>query len=385
MNGKHHKSIVGPRLLNLASLDDVAISTLHIWLSLGLILTRWVTLKCQIMDGNAATSELRGISLEEEDEEEEEQEEQEEEGEEEEGGDTSDAEENVEDDMTPEMMRRRLEVAEFEAVWTLQAKKVADMEADAKIVEEAIEEKAFMKKRIYHVLNDKSRELENLVKKRFKGGRSNRRFKRCNDFCLLSKFDPQPASVPCTTCHKDMHLECGLFKLDEETGKSVCHSCSSDNSKQHLEDAILNVTAVINDDMDKVRKMEADVNLEKLDLQRKESSVKQYMGPHEREFERILEEEIGVARQEHFTGCWVGNHIDKIIHLAHLISPVLSDLPEDKENFDNYVNVLKRLHPLTKARRFLTDDELDEVEECCTQIGHLYPKTFKPASITPKV
>ena len=388
LNGKYHKSIVGPRLLNLASLDDVAVSILHIWLSLGLILTRWVTLKCKIMDGNAATSELQTISLDldsgaEDDDEDEENEEEEEEEEEE--GDTSDVEENVQDAMTPEMIRRRLEIAEFEASWTLQAKKVADMEADAKMVEEGIEEKTFLKTRIYYVLNDKAKELEGLVKKRFKGSRSNRRFKSCSDMCLLTKFDLQPATVACTTCQKDMHLECGLFKLDEETGDVLCHSCSSYNSKQHLEEAIFNVTAVINEEMEKVRKMEADVNLERLDLQQKEACVKQYIGPHEREFERILEEEIGVARQEHFTGCWVGNHIDKIIRLAHLISPVLADLPEDRENYDNYVNVLKRLHPLTKARRFLSEEELDEVEQCCTQIGHLYPKTFKPASITPKV
>ena len=48
-------------------------------------------------------------------------------------------------------------------------------------------------------------------------------------------------------------------------------------------------------------------------------------------------------------------------------------------------HILRRLHYLTKAKRWLTEEEVKEIEELCQKIGHLYPRIFRPVSITPKL
>ena len=165
----------------------------------------------------------------------------------------------------------------------------------------------------------------------------------------------------------------------------MCHACTNTDTKKYQEERMEKLVQYGSEKLQHVKKLWSKLNTEKLELERKESSFKEYIGPTEKEFERILEHEIGVSRQEFHTGCWVGGHVIKIIMKSHLISRVLDKLPTDKENFDELCDVLKTLLPLTTAKRFLTEEELQSIETCCHKIGVLYPKTFQPCSITPKI
>ena len=63
-NGKNFNSVIAPRLYMVRCLEDVAVSVLHCWLALGLILTRWMTVQCRILDGNATHEQLVDVSRE---------------------------------------------------------------------------------------------------------------------------------------------------------------------------------------------------------------------------------------------------------------------------------------------------------------------------------
>ena len=404
LNGKYHNSIIAQRLLNLRSMDDLAVSTLHIWLSLGLILTRWVTLKVRILDGNATNYDVIEMAREfceqdcqddiqdqvqstMEDKDDEEYEEEEERADSDVTDDEVDEEEEDDADLTPEIIQKKICMAEIESQWTFQAQKVAALEEEGRLGEEEIEERQFLKERLVTVLEEPEDEkkLELKVKKRFKGRKVNKAFKRCSRYCFLTKYDVSPSAVECTLCNRAMHIECELYTLSEATGNVFCHECKETDSKQYTEDRLLNFSQVTDEKFENLKKLGAQLNTEKLELQRKESAFKEYIGPLERAFEAILENQIGVSRQEFQSGCWVGGHVEKIIMLSHLISPVLDKLKVDQENFNEICAVLKTLLKITKAKRFLSDEELNTLEDCCNRIGYLYPKTFRPCSITPKI
>ena len=59
-------------------------------------------------------------------------------------------------------------------------------------------------------------------------------------------------------------------------------------------------------------------------------------------------------------------------------------MPEAHQGFTEVCQLLKQLQPLLKAKRFLSEQELDLLEKLCLEVGVLFPRVFR-GSVTPKI
>ena len=66
------------------------------------------------------------------------------------------------------------------------------------------------------------------------------------------------------------------------------------------------------------------------------------------------------------------------------IAEVLLEMPEAHQGFTEVCQLLKRLQPLLKAKRFLSEEELDLLEMLCLEVGVVFPRVFK-GTVTPKL
>ena len=121
---------------------------------------------------------------------------------------------------------------------------------------------------------------------------------------------------------------------------------------------------------------------EQLLLANLHADVVHFLGPSEKAFEDLLAA-LGVKRTEFASCAFVGRHVEILIRNMDKIAALL---PEPlQQGFIEFGCALNRLLPLSKAKRFLSEEEIGEVEEVCTQIGILYPQVFRGNTIIPKV
>ena len=338
-NGKRHHSVVQTRLLHLRTLDDVAISILHIWLLWGITLTVFATLCCRIQDGNASMGELAAVAAAcaAELEEQEEQEEQEEENgrdsdEEEEVGQESDEEEDEEDEgseeedgeeeLTPAIVAQRLHRAEVERALVEQAAEVNKLERWELEMAEELREKEFMARRVELLVAEDRKKLEAEVKKKFRVSRMTRGFTVCGVTCLLTRYDTDPALVVCPTCTRPSHKVCEVVVEEEVQGREegqvvfapladqACRECAATATFNHQKMELGRQREMR---VARLQGLHAQLGEANLEMSARRKEVVKMMGKMEQELERVLAEEVGVRRTDYASGCWVGAHVDKIV------------------------------------------------------------------------
>ena len=229
------------------------------------------------------------------------------------------------------------------------------------------------------------RSLDAAVKKAFNVKKVSRGHFKCNEKCITSKFDQNPATVACSNCQKNCHLICESFVELEESNQTLCCKCDNFDVSERLQDKVNDIERQKTEMLAKLRKIHSNITKENYELSKRREQVDFFVGPVEKELERILEEDLRIKRQEFASGVWVGNQVKKIIENYEKLAVVLLPKPHLHTGFLEFGKVLKSLHHLSQAKRWLTEDEIQQVEQDCRAIGHIYPRVFQPVSITPKL
>ena len=382
-NGKLFHSVIAPRLYMVDSIEDIGVSVLHCWLALGLIITKWFTVQCKILDGNATEEYLTNVSREVEaledinttggD------------NDEEDLPDVEHEDEQEEENLSPEMQARRVAMLDCEAQWTAQAQIVAQLEKDEDDLVKEVDDKSFLINRISFMKKGEERCLDAAVKKSFGVRKVFRTHFKCNPKCITSKFDHNPPIVNCSTCDHKCHVICDSFVEDETSQQTLCYNCGNFDVSVRLEEKAEEAGNQKKELLVGLRTIHVRLTKERNELSSRREQVDFFVGPMERELERILEEDLRIKRQEFASGVWVGNQVKQIIENYDKLAVLLRSKPELYSGFMDFGEVLKRLHHLTQAKRWLTEVEIQQIEADCLAIGHLYPRVFKPVSITPKL
>ena len=108
------------------------------------------------------------------------------------------------------------------------------------------------------------------------------------------------------------------------------------------------------------------------------------MGASRLKLQKILEKDLKVNRSDYHSACFVGNHCDKIVDQYKKITEVFASNPEVRKKYDDFFEIYKPLHFLMKANRFLTPEELDQIDILAEKLGEVYPRSFKK-TIPPKL
>ena len=236
----------------------------------------------------------------------------------------------------------------------------------------------FIEKRITLLLSGQGKELEALVKKRFKVSRLNKNFERCGQLCILTRYDEEGKTSTCEACGHKSHPTCDLNNYKDEVD-NLCQSCCHTTSYETLLESGGALRRKKQDDLNRIWSIKSQ---EELKLNGLHAEVQHFLGPSERAFEDLLEA-LGVKRTEYASCSFIGRHVEILIRNMDKIATLL---PEPlQQGFKDFGCALNKLLPLTKAKRNLTDVEIAEVEIICNQIGVLYPQVFKGNTIIPKV
>ena len=315
-NGSKHNSVVAPRKVHVRSLDDVAVAILHVWLRIGIMLTSYATLVCRILDGNATRKELAGLTEMCEAQ----MEEPEDEGEEEDDDQADLDREEIDEELTPALVAKRAYMMEVEAAWTQQAASVAQLEQLEVQLGEELKEKDFVLRRIKLLRDGDRKQLEKEVKKKFRVSKMDRRFVECGATCLLTRYDREVATTECTQCEEKRHILCEVAAEEEiedeveinfsPTANLTCRECSTINS---FDDKEVQMEDQRRKRLARMQQVHGQLGEARLLMSAKRKSVVNVMGKKEQELERVLVEEVKVKRTDYASGCWVGNHVDKIV------------------------------------------------------------------------
>ena len=60
---------------------------------------------------------------------------------------------------------------------------------------------------------------------------------------------------------------------------------------------------------------------------------------------------------------WTGSHVQRISENPETVAQVLTSKPDLYSGYIEFGNILRRLHYLTKAKRWLTEEEVKEIEQ----------------------
>ena len=406
--GKHHHSIVGPRLLPLISQLHNSISSLHIGLAVVLSMVNFIEVDCDIIDGSMTNSDANAAKTrfsEFEGEDDDKDDEDEEPGlhdEDDQVGllDGADQDglldqpgDDEQDEMLTAVMRHnKVEREMLEIEW--QAKSIEVLEAEAKHREtsEEISDKLSVLRRVEAIEAGDHQSVVKMAKKLSKARYSLKTFRkwkpmeswRCDD-CLLTGYDRDILWKVCKTCHKNTHIYCQAFSTDEEENMSEdtfrCRPCSGIVSLTQIKENLLTQVSELKNKSSSITVFLSSLKQEESSLK---SKCKLFMGATRMKLQDILESKLSVNRSDYHSSCFVGNHCDVIVERFEEVTEVLASEPETKKKYDEFFQQYKPLHFLMKAKRFLTPEELDTIDICCAKIGEVYPKYFK-TSITPKL
>ena len=396
--GKHHHSIVGPRLLPLESVMNFCISSLHIGLAIVLRIVDYIETDCDIIDGTKSVTdkkelearfdELEGLIAENNDDIEVED------------VDISEVEDvdiseviDDEDEMLTDVMRSNKVSREIlDAEWEEKSLEVMKEEAAVKEMSEQITDKFSLLDRLKLVEDEDKSGLEKLAKKASKMSYCLKSFGKWQpmdswhcDSCLLTGYDRDIQWRVCTLCNKKTHVFCQAFSDSELAEMSAagfeCRPCSGITLLSQIKVKIL-------EEISKLKIKSAEVTANHSRLQQEQSSLKhqctRLMGATRLKLQEVLEKNLGVSRSDYHSHCFVGNHCDKIVENYKVVTEVLASKPELKAKYDEFMECYKPLHFLMKANRFLTPGELDLIDNLCAKIGEVYPKNFR-ATIPPKL
>ena len=377
-NGKHHSSVIAPRLLPILSLAALAIASLHVMLKLAMLEVGYLRLMCRVQDGVATEKELAKVVRELE------------ELEDEDGDETNEhtEEQFTEAQLTTAQVQQRLRMAELEGEFTEQAVKVEELQGEEEYLAADIGDKEQLRRRVELAAEGMVADLVKLAKKASKVRKMDRAFRKCGDTCLQTAYEGTVALRRCTRCEEQVHLTCQVVQEEEalvqetDLAPLTCRRClGTDSFPQKL--ATINL--MVKDLHCKIKVASHAVNEARIVLGSKEVAVKQYMGPRERRLEEILSVDLKVERCEFASQAYVGKHADIILSNYHKLSEVLQAMPAAKAGFLEFGAIVSRLLPLMKAKRQLSPAEVDQLEADCHSFGAVYPRVFRGSTIAPKL
>ena len=67
------------------------------------------------------------------------------------------------------------------------------------------------------------------------------------------------------------------------------------------------------------------------------------------------------------------------------LAEVLEGVPAARDGFMEFGGLLRRILPLMKAKRMLSEEEIIQLERDCKEFGVVFPRVFKGNNITPKL
>ena len=382
--GKHHHSIVGPRLFPLPSQYNFAVSSLHIGLMVPLRLMGYMEADCDMIDGTKCDDDLAEIEA----------------GFDELEGLAEDArdletvgqveESDGDETLTYVMRSNKVQREILEVQWQAKSIEVVEKEADMKEISERICVEISTLDRVVFLMKGDVSGVEKIARKMSKSRYSLKSFGKweprnrwqCN-LCLLTGFDRDIQWKVCSNCQKSTHVFCQVSSEEELSNLNTftCLSCQGVTNHEQIRERIANKIADLN-------RPALLINVELVALKKEESSLKQkcvkFMGATRLRLLNILEDDIKVNRSDYHSMFFVGNHCDKIVDQFAKITEVFHSEPEIKKKYDEFFEVYKPIHFLMKANRFLTPAELDQLDVYCEQIGEIYPRKVKK-SIPPKL
>ena len=202
--------------------------------------------------------------------------------------------------LIPVLKKCKFEMLDSEVSWTEQAQLVAQLEEEECSLANQAEEKSFMINRVRLMRTGDESQLDSAVKKSFQVRKVQKRHFKCNENCITSKFDHNPPTVTCSSCSLSCHVIC-LSSVEVED-QTLCFSCANFNVGQRLQQKVEDEEKQKKLLLQDMRSVNSNLTREKYELARRREVVDHFVGPHEREFERILEEDLKVNRQEFASG-----------------------------------------------------------------------------------
>ena len=420
-------SIKGPQIVPLPSIWNLVPPGLHYSLLIGTVAPSFLGLWCDVLDGQVDEAVLAKVvdvfDMAEEG--------SEEEGE---GLDESTGQEpgaatdpktghsEAREKLEQEVVEAEMEVMEADVLVQKLNQEVLDRLVILKRVEVNLAADVLKKAGKDEEAKERWTFLEQLVK----GNSSNKRFletfRYCGDFCLMTGHDHGIKEELCSGCNLICHSECELWDpleaaappaaapapaaaaagdeaAEEEEGGAMegqegglgglvelrtCNNCRPRTFKsfQEMEEI---VRPWVEEGQGK--RLAAEVVLERARARQqvKTEELKYVVGPRRRELIRLLEEELHVTKTAYQGGTYVGNHCSKMLENHEKLSVVLASKPELQELFNLFCSTYLRIHRTMKAARWLTEKEIDTLEEDCHAIGRLWPKLFMGSTIKPKI
>ena len=174
-------------------------------------------------------------------------------------------------------------------------------------------------------------------------------------------------------------MVCQATGGDQET--FTCRGCEGTATYGDISSSVTKMVESLKVEVRGLDRQVAEVKMELAGCQGKMVGV---YGKARLEMQRILSDVVKVRKFEFHSGGYVGKHCDKIVDKYEVFAPLLDDFPEQKKLFLELGAAYKPVHFYMKRNGFLTEEEIQEIENCCAKMGQLIPALYG-GSIPPKV
>lgn len=199
--------------------------------------------------------------------------------------------------------------------------------------------------------------------------------------CLRTNFDILDWKE-CEKCLHKYHSYCiakTRSEIEEETRNiytpEICLEC---------EPRVIDMD-IHQEDLDTIKAKAVELSVRISDEEGKikaiEDELKYLQSREEIKFDKTIRD-LGIDIQAFHSNSLVGNHCDRLIAGSEQLIELIHD-EEKKIDYREYFECLENILKTMNAKRWLDDDEIENVELYCERFGVIYPKLFK--NITVKI
>ena len=385
-NSKKFMSIKGPSLIPIQDILHLIPARLHFTLKMSAAGVQILERGADVLDGTAEELELgklaQALSADEEDPE----------GEADEDGveESSPGAEGEEEGARVGGVLE--EKAKAEAALGESAAVVKSQELVVKVITEKVDHYQNVVTRVKFNQDSEWEKVEEHAKTRSTIKRPLRRFRFCThdtSLCLLTYHDHNVVWRECVGCNNSYHNICELWGLaefgEEEHLDELCRDCRDPaESWQTYDEMLTFARAKLDEAKDELCIAEQHLGQARMEMTRKTGELVRLLGPRRRKLATMLEE-LGVVKTQYMGGTLVGAHCEKVLENHQQLSSVLEGLPELQATFNAFFGQYLIINRIMKARRWLTDSELDTLASGCPRLGELWPQLLPGATIPPKL
>ena len=232
--------------------------------------------------------------------------------------------------------------------------------------------------------NETLGESSDTRRKSVKRGKKNKIEKCGFDHCFVTEHDWNVQMVCCDNCDVWFHCICeSLTPLEElsltDVTPYVCFKCSGKNDRiDEMSKKIL--ILVEEEDQMKEQLIEAQTACD--DLRSKYLKV---VGEKEAQLNEALEQ-LSVVRQAYHGNVMVGNRCLKVLtNYASLTAVIQKENPDLYSKLNESFECFSKAMKLIMERRFLENDEIEDLCQLCYKFGEIFPQHFPKRNITRKI